>query len=78
LLDSTYKALEHELGVLAAIGMRVVFERASELIGVEASKSFAKKLDQLRADGHIGAAERERLEVLTDVGWGGRAQRMGA
>ena len=68
LLSSVYTALEHDLRVLAAIGMRVVFERASELVGVDPQKSFAKKLDELVYKGHIGAAQRESLEVLTDAG----------
>jgi hypothetical protein len=67
-LTSVYAALDNDLRVLAAIGMRVVFDRASELIGVDPSKNFDKKLDQLFRDGHISAGEKERLEVLTDAG----------
>jgi hypothetical protein len=51
LLESVYTALENGLIVLAAIGMRVVFDRASELIGIDPDKSFAKKLEQLHQDG---------------------------
>jgi hypothetical protein len=69
LLDSVYTALENDLLVLAAIGMRVVFDRATELIGIDPNKSFVKKLEQLHQDGHIGAAEKEHLfEILTDAG----------
>jgi hypothetical protein len=68
LLNSVYTALEYDLRVLAAIGMRVVFERASELVGVDPDKTFAKKLDQLTNDGHIGVADKQTLEVLTDAG----------
>src|SRR5262249_717377 len=68
LLNSVYTALEYDLKVLAAIGMRVVFERASELVGVDPEKSFAKKIDQLCNDGHIGAGDKETLGVLTDAG----------
>jgi hypothetical protein len=48
--------------------MRVVFDRASELIGINSDKSFAKKLDQLHQEGRIGADDKEYLEVLTDAG----------
>jgi hypothetical protein len=68
LLDSVYTALENDLLVLAAIGMRVVFDRASELIGIDPDKSFAKKLEQLHQEGHIGAADKEYLQILTDAG----------
>ena len=69
LLNSVYAALENDdLRVLAAIGMRGVFERASELIGVDPDKAFAKKLDQLLRDGHIGIVEKDNLEVLTEAG----------
>ena len=68
LLKSVYIALEHDLKVLAAIGMRTVFDRASELVGVDPTKSFTKKLVQLYNEGHISATERERLEILTDAG----------
>ena len=42
LLDSVYTALENDLRLLAAIGMRVVFERAAELIGVTRTKASQK------------------------------------
>ena len=61
-------ALEQDLRVLAAIGMRTVFDQASEYLGVEPHKSFDKKLDQLLDEGHIGASEKERLGVFTDAG----------
>jgi len=34
LLDETYTALDNDLGVLAAIGMRTVFDSASEELGI--------------------------------------------
>jgi hypothetical protein len=40
-----------------------LFDRASELIGIDTNNSFARKLDQLNKDGHIGATERDRLAV---------------
>jgi hypothetical protein len=68
LLNSVYTALEHDLNVLAAIGMRVVFDRASELLGVDPIKSFPEKLDQLHKDGNIGAVDQKTLEALTEGG----------
>jgi Domain of unknown function (DUF4145) len=68
LLNSVYKALEVDLKVLAAIGMRTVFQRASELIGVAPNPSFARTIEELYKGGHIGNAQKEFLEVLTDAG----------
>ena len=68
LLGETYNALEVDARVLAATGARTVFDRASELLGVDPARTFQEKLDRLGADGHIGLLEREYLEILTDAG----------
>jgi hypothetical protein len=68
LLHSVYTALDHDLRVLAAIGMRGVFERACELRGVDPNMGFVKKLDWLCTNGFIGAPDRENLEVLIEAG----------
>lgn len=68
LMESVYSALENDLSVLAAIGIRTVFDRASELLGVDPSKSFANKLAELESLGKIGSDQRQTLEVLTDAG----------
>jgi Domain of unknown function (DUF4145) len=68
LLTSVYTALDNDLRVLAAIGLRTAFDRASELLGVDPRKSFADKLSQLVEDGHIGSTEKASLDVLTDAG----------
>jgi Domain of unknown function (DUF4145) len=54
--------------VLAAIGLRTAFDRASELLGIDPNKTFAGKLSQLVVDGHIGSTEKASLDVLTDAG----------
>jgi hypothetical protein len=53
LLNSVYTALDHNLGDLAAMGMRAVFDRASQLIGIDPNLSFNKKLDQLVEAGMV-------------------------
>jgi hypothetical protein len=68
LFRELYVALNSELPVLAAIGIRTVFDRASELLGINSSLPFARKLKELEAQGRIGADEREHLLVLTDAG----------
>ncbi len=68
LVDDVYKALNNDLGVLAAIGIRTAFDRASELLGVDPAEGFPEKLKKLVALGKIGEDERETLSVLTDAG----------
>jgi hypothetical protein len=68
LFADIYTALDNDLGVLAAIGVRTVFDRASELIGIDPALNFKEKLDELLAMGKIGQDERQTLDVLTDAG----------
>ena len=37
-------------------------------MGIDQTKSFAGKLDQLQKDGHISSGEKKTLDVLTDAG----------
>lgn len=67
LMEEMYSALDSNLRVLAAIGIRTVFDRASELLGVDAEKSFKAKLDSLGADGKISIDEHGVLETLVDA-----------
>ena len=48
LLDEMYAALDNDLRVLAAIAARTVFDRASELLGVDPVTRFKEKLNRLR------------------------------
>lgn len=68
LLLEMYTALNSDLRVLAAIGARTAFDRSSELLQVEPTLPFGKKLDELVAIGKIGKDERATLEVLVDAG----------
>ena len=68
LFDEVYAALDNRLGVLAAIGMRTVFDRASILLGIDPAKPFEQKLDDLKAGGHITDKNVTILTVLIDAG----------
>lgn len=68
LLNEMYTALDNDLRVLAAIAARTVFDRASQLLGVDPAIGFKDKLDSLGADGKIGVHEEEILQVLVDAG----------
>ena len=68
LFDDVYTALSNNLGVLAAIGMRTVFDRASELLEIDPAKTFQQKLDELKAGDHITEKEKTVLGELIDAG----------
>ena len=68
LFGDIYTALDNDLGVLAAIGIRTVFDRASELLGVDPAETFAEKLTDLHTGGKIGLEEKGVLEKLADAG----------
>lgn len=68
LFADVYTALSNNLGVLAAIGMRTVFDRASELLKIDPAKTFQQKLTDLKNDDHITEKERGVLEALIDAG----------
>lgn len=67
-LSELYGALDNDLFSLAGIGVRTTFDIASELLGVDTSLTFAKKLDALVDGGHIGKADRSHVETLIDAG----------
>lgn len=68
LLKNVYKALDNDLGVLAAIGVRTVFDRASEFLGIDPELTFDLKLKKLVDSGKIGNDEQKSLVILTDAG----------
>jgi hypothetical protein len=68
LFDSVYVALNNDLRVLSAIGIRTAFDRATELIGIDPSRKFFEKLSDLVLLGKIGTSEQETLDILTDAG----------
>ena len=68
LLYEMYAAINRGLPVLTAIGVRTVFDRASDLHGIESQKSFKDKLKMLREGGYVGVEEWEHLNTLVDAG----------
>lgn len=68
LMVEVYSALDNGLRVVAAIGIRTTFDRASELLGINTNLTFREKLDELGSQGKIGASEIEVMAVLIDAG----------
>jgi uncharacterized protein DUF4145 len=67
LLNETYNALDVDARVLSATGARTIFDRASELLGINPAGTFKDKLDELENEGHISSSERGSLDMLTDA-----------
>jgi hypothetical protein len=63
-----YSALDNDLRVLAAVAARTVFDRATQLLGVDPAKSFLQKLADLGASGKISVDEETTLRILVDAG----------
>jgi len=68
LLGEVYTALDNGLRTLATIGMRTVFDHASQLLGCNANQTFSEKLKELTTGNKIGGEEKEMLSVLADAG----------
>lgn len=68
LLDELYGAFNNEYRVLAAIGARTAFDRATETLGINPSLTFADKLKKAQFDGLVGANESNALEVMITAG----------
>jgi hypothetical protein len=68
LLHEVYTALDNDLKVLATIGMRTVFDCASQELGTDPEQNFQQKLNELAAGNKIGGEEKELLSILKDAG----------
>jgi hypothetical protein len=68
LFADAYVALNYDLRILAAIGIRTTFDRASQLLGIAPEKTFADKLGELHRQSHVNSDEKDAIEVLIDAG----------
>lgn len=68
ILHEVYVAFENQSYILTAVGLRTVFDRSTELLGIDPAISFEDKLDELESGGWIGSTERDILGVITDAG----------
>lgn len=68
LIQQLYIALDSGLTVLAAIGVRTAFDRATFVLGVDPNEPFEKKLKTLLHGGWIGETEKDILAALIDAG----------
>ena len=67
LFGSLYTALDHDLTVLAASGVRTVFDLATTKLGIDAALTFEEKIEELKTQGRIGQYEQEDLATMVDA-----------
>ena len=63
-----YGALNSNLPMLSAIGIRTCFDVASEFLEIDPTFTFAEKLNALVETKRIREIDRERLETAVDAG----------
>ncbi len=68
ILDQVYTAADAECLILASIGIRTAVDRATEVLGIDPTEPFVKKLSELKSGGWIGDTEHDVLSVVTDAG----------
>lgn len=68
ILTEVYTAFNSNMPILAAIGVRTAFDRASELLGIDTEISFKQKLQKLQAKGMISGNDNAALSALIDAG----------
>ena len=68
MLDEVYTALDNNLDILATIGLRTVFDCASQKLGADPNQNFEEKLKELAAGNKIAGEEKEMLSVLKEAG----------
>lgn len=67
-LVELYKALDNDLSMLAAIGVRTCFDVAAVNLGINADLPFKEKLQELDKAGHIEKADLPSLMIVVDAG----------
>ena len=68
ILNEMYVAYDNQSFILTAVGLRTALDRATEVLGIDAAKTFDEKLNELKTGGWIGDTERAILGVVTDAG----------
>jgi hypothetical protein len=67
-LTELYVALNNDLMMLSAIGVRTCFDVAAILLKVDEHLTFASKVSKLTELGAIGIVDEDRLKILIDAG----------
>ena len=74
-MSETYDTLNIDARILAGIGVRTIFDRASEVLDIDPAITFKEKVNGLVTKGTIRLEEKEHLDVLTEAGGAAPAHR---
>jgi hypothetical protein len=68
ILNETYQAYEASSLILASVGLRTAFDRATEILKIDPGLTLVEKVQQLLDNGFIGETEAMTLRVVADAG----------
>jgi len=63
-----YTALDNGLGIFAATGVRTIFDRSSEILGIDSNLTFRRKLRELQSRSLISSPEVKALTSIVEAG----------
>ncbi|MBD9642942.1 DUF4145 domain-containing protein [Pantoea sp. PNT02] len=68
IISEIYSAYDKGSLILASIGLRTAFDRATEVLQIDPAISLQEKVSALLKEGFIGQTEADVLKVITEVG----------
>lgn len=68
LLNEVYKSLDHDLKILAAIGIRSLIEAIARHLKLDTKTSFRDTIEEMRKAQYITGRDRDFLEILSFAG----------
>ncbi|MHB2139870.1 DUF4145 domain-containing protein [Pseudomonas monsensis] len=68
ILQETYTAYQEGLLILASVGLRTAFDRATEALQVDPGHTLDDKINKLKEMGTIGESEASALGVVANAG----------
>ncbi|WP_187486949.1 DUF4145 domain-containing protein [Duffyella gerundensis] len=68
IMEEMYIAFQNKSLILAAIGLRTIFDRTVEVLKIHPGHTLGQKVDILKDEGFIGEIERNQLKIVTEAG----------
>ncbi|EEQ4411315.1 DUF4145 domain-containing protein [Escherichia coli] len=68
IMNEMYIAFQNKSFILAAIGLRTIFDRTVEVLNIHPGYTLGQKVDILKEEGFIGETERSQLKIVTEAG----------